>query len=44
MADHVCETLFLADARVSRVEVKIVKLAVAEAGESIGITLVRHRG
>jgi len=25
------------------VEVKIVKLAIAEAGESIGITLVRNR-
>jgi dihydroneopterin aldolase len=25
------------------VKVKIVKLAIAEAGESIGITLVRHR-
>ena len=43
IADHICETLFLADARVRRVEVKIVKLAIAEAGESIGITLVRHR-
>ena len=43
VADHICETLFLADARVLRVEVKIVKLAIAEAGESIGITLVRHR-
>ena len=43
VADHICETLFLQDARVLRVEVKIVKLAIAEAGESIGITLVRHR-
>lgn len=43
LADHICETLFLGDARVSRVQVKIVKLAIAEAGESIGITLVRHR-
>lgn len=43
MADHICETLFLQDARVQRVTVKIVKLAIAEAGESIGITLVRHR-
>lgn len=43
VADHICETLFLADARVLRVTVKIVKLAIAEAGESIGITLVRHR-
>jgi len=43
VADHICETLFLGDARVRRVQVKIVKLAIAEAGESIGITLVRHR-
>jgi dihydroneopterin aldolase len=28
---------------VLRVKVKIVKLAIAEAGESIGITLIRHR-
>lgn len=43
VAEHICETLFLGDARVRRVEVKIVKLAIAEAGEAIGITLVRHR-
>jgi 7,8-dihydroneopterin aldolase/epimerase/oxygenase len=43
VADHICETLFLGDKRVMRVKIKIVKLAIAEAGESIGITLVRHR-
>ena len=43
VAEHICETLFLQDKRVARVEVKIVKLAIAEAGESIGISLVRHR-
>ena len=43
VADHICETLFLRDRRVTRVEVSIVKLAIAEAGESIGITLTRHR-
>lgn len=43
VADHICETLFLQDSRVTRVEVSIVKLAIAEAGESIGITLVRNR-
>ncbi len=43
VADHICETLFLQDARVLRVKVKIVKLAIAEAGEAIGITMVRHR-
>ncbi len=43
VADHIADTLFVQDKRVSRVEVKIVKLEIAEAGESIGITLVRHR-
>ena len=43
VADHICETLFLQDRRVRAVEVKIVKLAIAEAGESIGVTLLRHR-
>ncbi|WP_301090032.1 dihydroneopterin aldolase [Sphingomonas sp.] len=43
VADHIAETLFLQDARVRRVKIKIVKLAIAEDGESIGITLVRHR-
>lgn len=43
VGDHICETLFVSDSRVRRVEVRIVKLAIAEAGESIGITLVRHR-
>jgi dihydroneopterin aldolase len=43
VADHIAETLFLQDKRVTRVQVKIVKLAIAENGESIGITLVRHR-
>ena len=43
VADHICDTLFLQDRRVSRVEVRIIKLAIAEAGESIGITRVRHR-
>ena len=43
VADYICETLLLQDARVARVEVKIVKLAIAENGESIGITMARHR-
>ncbi len=43
VADHICQTVFVSDSRVRRVEVRIVKLAIAEAGESIGITLVRHR-
>ncbi|MEN3746488.1 dihydroneopterin aldolase [Sphingomonas sp. HF-S3] len=43
VAEHICETLFVSDERVKRVQVKIVKLAISENGESIGITLVRHR-
>ena len=43
VADHVCETLFLQDERVEQVRVKIVKLALSEAGEQIGITLTRER-
>lgn len=43
VADHVCETLFLQDARVEEVQVKIVKLALSEANEQIGITLTRER-
>ena len=42
IADHICDTLFMQDDRVRRVEVKIVKLAIAEANESIGLTMVRH--
>lgn len=43
IADHIAETLFVQDKRVQRVEVRIVKLAIAEASEQIGITLIRHR-
>ena len=43
VADHICETLFVQDARVHAVTVKIVKLAIAEADEQIGITLHRTR-
>ena len=43
MGDHICETLFVQDARVRWVRVKIVKLAIAEHDEKIGMTLVRHR-
>ena len=43
VADHVCETLFLQDERVEKVEVKIVKLALTERHEKIGITLTRER-
>ncbi len=43
IGDHIAETLFLQDARVFTVTVKIVKLAISEAGEEIGMTLTRHR-
>lgn len=43
VADHICETLFLQDRRVQAVTVKIVKLAIAEHNEKIGITLHRDR-
>jgi 7,8-dihydroneopterin aldolase/epimerase/oxygenase len=43
VAEHICETLLIGDPRVRRVEVRIVKLAIAEHGESIGISLVRNR-
>ena len=43
IGDHIADTLFVQDKRVQSVEVKIVKLAIAEAGESIGMTLKRHR-
>lgn len=43
VADHICQTLFVQDERVQAVTVRIVKLAIAEAGEKIGITLHRER-
>ena len=43
VADHIAETLMSGDARVARVEVAIVKLALSEADESIGIRRIRHR-
>ena len=43
VADHICETLFVQDTRVEAVTVKIVKLAISENGEQIGMTLHRDR-
>jgi len=43
VADHICETLFLQDESIEAVTVKIVKLAISEAGEQIGMTLTRER-
>src|SRR3546814_15274238 len=39
VAEHIIDTLFLQDDRIEAVEVKIVKLAIAEEGEQIGITI-----
>jgi dihydroneopterin aldolase len=43
VADHIIDTLMVQDERIEAVTVKIVKLAIAEANEQIGITLTRHR-
>ncbi|TRD10538.1 dihydroneopterin aldolase [Erythrobacter insulae] len=43
VADHICESLFVQDTRVQAVTIKIVKLAIAEANEKIGITMHRER-
>ena len=43
VGDHITDRLFEGDTRVRKVTVKIVKLAIAEEGEAIGITMVRHR-
>lgn len=43
VADHIIDSIFLQDARVLHVTVKIVKLALSERGEAIGITLARGR-
>ncbi len=43
VADHICETLFLQDGRIEAVTVKIIKLAISENGEAIGMTLTRER-
>ncbi len=43
VAEHICATLILQDRRVRRVEVEIIKLAISENSEDIGITMVRHR-
>ncbi|MBC7491812.1 MAG: dihydroneopterin aldolase [Novosphingobium sp.] len=43
VADHVIETLFVQDARICAVTVKIVKLAISLDGEQIGMTLRRER-
>jgi 7,8-dihydroneopterin aldolase/epimerase/oxygenase len=43
VADHIINVLMTGDFRVARVEVHIVKLAIAEADEAIGIRRVKYR-
>jgi dihydroneopterin aldolase len=43
VADHIIDTVFLQDNKAMHVTVKIVKLALSERGEKIGITLSRWR-
>ncbi len=43
VADHIMDTLFVDDPRISNIVVKIVKLAIAEDNEAIGITMSRGR-
>lgn len=43
VAEHICETLMAQDERVRQVRVDIVKVAIAEGAEQIGISLVRRR-
>jgi 7,8-dihydroneopterin aldolase/epimerase/oxygenase len=43
VGDHLIDTIFLQDEKVRHVQVKIVKLALSEQGESIGITMGRWR-
>ena len=43
VADHIADVLLGGDPRVARVEVAIVKLALSERNETIGIRRVRHR-
>jgi dihydroneopterin aldolase len=43
VADHIIDTIFLQDAKVRHVSVKIVKLLLTERSERIGITLSRWR-
>jgi dihydroneopterin aldolase len=43
VAEHVADTILLQDDRIIRVSVSIVKLAISQSGESIGMSLTRHR-
>jgi dihydroneopterin aldolase len=43
VADHIIDTIYMQDDKARHVTVKIVKLALSERGEEIGITLSRWR-
>jgi dihydroneopterin aldolase len=43
VGDHIIDRLFADDDRFTSITVKIIKLAISEDGESIGITMTRHR-
>ena len=43
VADHIIDSLFADDARINHIVVKIIKLAIAEESEAIGITMGRSR-
>jgi len=43
VAEHIIDTVLMQDAKVVHVEVKIVKLALTERSEEIGITMGRWR-
>ena len=43
LADHIIDRLFSEDDRFTSITVKIIKLAISEDGESIGLTMTRHR-
>lgn len=43
VADHIMDRIFSGDTRVQQITVKIIKLAIAENGEAIGITMNRSR-
>ena len=43
VADHIIDSLFADDARIKHIVVKIIKLAIAEESEAIGITMGRGR-
>ncbi|MEY4270129.1 MAG: hypothetical protein RLZZ58_1345 [Pseudomonadota bacterium] len=43
VAEHIIATIFLQDDKVRAVDVTIAKLAIAQGGEEIGITLRRER-